>query len=244
MPSLDADPSSPEWTGEIIAPTPDAQLDFGKREWRPHPLAKLILVSNPLIRKSTIGVEDLVKRKMKKIFGEAMENGYMTGHGAGQPLGVFTASTQGISTARDISAGNTETAIGLDGLFEARFAIKGSHFKKSRWIFSRDGVKQLAKMKDGDGRPIWQDSIKVGEPDILLSRPVHMSEFAPNTFTTGLYVGILGNFEYYVIADAMDMQVQNLLELYALTNQTGYIGRLESDGMPTLESAFARVTLA
>ena len=71
-----------------------------------------------------------------------------------------------------------------------------------------------------------------------------MSEFAPNTLTTGLYVGLLGDFSNYWIADAMDMQVQVLKELYAETNQTGYIGRLETDGMPVLAEAFARVTLA
>jgi len=70
-----------------------------------------------------------------------------------------------------------------------------------------------------------------------------MSEYAPNTFTTGLYVGILGDFSNYWIADAVDMQVQVLKELYAETNQTGYIGRLDTDGMPVLAEAFARVKL-
>jgi len=40
------------------------------------------------------------------------------------------------------------------------------------------------------------------------------------------------------------MQVQRLVELYATTNQIGYLARLESDGAPVLESAFVRVTLA
>jgi hypothetical protein len=34
------------------------------------------------------------------------------------------------------------------------------------------------------------------------------------------------------------------MELYAETNQVGLIGRIESDGQPVLEEAFARVTLA
>ena len=71
-----------------------------------------------------------------------------------------------------------------------------------------------------------------------------MSEYAPNTFTTGLYVGLLGDFSHYWIADALEMTVQRLVELYAGTNQTGFIGRLETDGAPVLEEAFARVKLA
>jgi HK97 family phage major capsid protein len=73
--------------------------------------------------------------------------------------------------------------------------------------------------------------------------PVNMSEYAPSTMTSALYVGILGDFSQYWIADALDMQIQRLVELYAETNQTGFIGRMESDGMPVLEEAFVRVKL-
>ena len=74
--------------------------------------------------------------------------------------------------------------------------------------------------------------------------PIFMSEYAPNTFTTGLYVGILGDFSNYWIADALNMQIQKLVELYAATNQDGFISRMESDGMPVVSEAFVRVKLA
>ena len=86
--------------------------------------------------------------------------------------------------------------------------------------------------------------MRAGEPDRLLNVPIFMSEFAPNTFTTGQFVGIIGDFRFYWIADAFDMEIQSLLELYARTNQTGFIARLKTDGMPQIEEAFARVTLA
>ena len=71
-----------------------------------------------------------------------------------------------------------------------------------------------------------------------------MSEYVPNTFTTGKYVGILGDFSFYWIVDALNLEVQRLDELYAATNQIGFIGRMETDGMPVLEEAFVRVALA
>ena len=43
---------------------------------------------------------------------------------------------------------------------------------------------------------------------------------------TGLYVGMIGDFSQYWIADALSFSVQRLVELYAATNQTGFIGRL------------------
>ena len=63
----------------------------------------------------------------------------------------------------------------------------------------------------------------------------------PDTFTTGNYVGIFADFSWYWIVDALTMETQRLVELYAEKNQTGFIARLESDGQPMLPEAFCRV---
>ncbi len=76
-----------------------------------------------------------------------------------------------------------------------------------------------------------------------MSFPVYESEYVQNTFTTGLYVGVLGDFKQYYIAESLAMSVQRLTELYAETSQVGYIIRAEVDGMPALPAAFRRVTL-
>ena len=168
----------------------------------------------------------------------------MTGNGAGRPLGLFTASADGISTARDIATGNTATEIKFDGLYEAKYAVKSQYQAAAEWIFHRDAVKKIAKLKDSDGQYIWQPSVVMNVPDMLMGRPVNMSEFAPNTFTNGLYVGLYGDLKYYWICDSLNMEIQVLAELYARTNQIDYISRIETDGAPVLSEAFARVTLA
>ena len=71
-----------------------------------------------------------------------------------------------------------------------------------------------------------------------------LSEYAPNTFTTGLYVGLIVAMDHYHIADAEGVIIQRLGELYSLADQTGFIARLETDGTPVLEEAFARVKLS
>jgi len=242
-PSLDADPDDADWTAEIRTGSEDGSMSFGARELHPHPLAKRIKISNKLLRASAMSVESLVQARLAYKFGITQEKGFLLGTGAGQPLGLFTASAQGISTGRDVSTDNTATTITMDGLLNAKYSLKGQYQKTAEWLYHRDAVKMIAKLKDGEGQYLWQPSKRDGEPDMLLGRPLNMSEYVPNTFTTGLYVGMFGDFSKYWIADALDMQIQTLKELYAETNQTGYIGRLESDGMPTLEEAFARIKL-
>lgn len=243
VPTLDSDPDDAEWTAEIKTGSEDSAMAFGKRNLHPHPLAKRIKVSNKLLR-LVPDIESLVRGRLAYKHGIAQEKAFLTGSGAEQPLGVFTASSQGISTSRDVSDGNLATSITADGLINAKFTLKPQYWRNARWLFHRDAVKQIRKLKDGDGQYLWQPGLTSTRPDTILDAPYFMSEYAPNTFTSGLYVGILGDFKFYWIADALDMQIQVLDQLYAETNQTGYIGRLECDGMPVMEEAFVRVKLA
>jgi len=242
-PSLDTDLDDSDWTAELKTGTEDPGLGFGKRELRPHPLAKRIKISNKLIRIAAIDIESLVRSRMAYKFAVTHEKAFLNGTGANQPLGLFIPSPVGISTARDESNGNTATDIKGDGLINAKYKLKAQYRKNASWMFHRDAIKNIRKLKDGNGDYLWKAGL-TDKPDTVLELPFEESEFIPNTFTTGKYVGILGDYSFYWIADALDMQVQVLDQLYAETNQIGYIGRWESDGMPVLEEAFVRVKLA
>ena len=242
VPSLEKDADDWDWTSELKTGN-ETELEFGKRELRPHPLAKRAKISNTLLRMAAMGPEAIVRERLAFKLAVTQEKAYMTGDGSQKPLGVFVASADGISTARDVSTGNTATSIMGDGLIEAKYSLKEAYWPRARWIFHRDAVKQIRKLKDGNGQYIWQAGISGGAPDRIIELPYTTSEFAPNTFTTGQYVGILGDFQKYWIVDALDMVMQRLTELYAETNQTGFIARYEGDGAPVLEEAFVRVKL-
>lgn len=249
VPVLANDPADPDWTTELGQGGTDSAMNFSKRELRPHPLAKQIQVSAKLLRASAVDVEAIVLERLGYKFGIAMEKGYMTGSGSNQPLGVFTASTDGIDTSRDVNTGNTATAIGADGLISAKYKLKANYHPRASFLFHRDALAQIMKLKDTNGQYLWatgigQRGLVAGQPDMLLNVPVYLSEYVPNTFTTGKYVGIIGDFSRYWIVDSLQLQFQRLIELYAATNQIGFIGRVESDGVPVLAEAFSRVTLA
>ena len=241
--ALESDPEDADWTAELRTGTKDSDMDFGKRELRPHPLAKRIKASKTLIRKAP-NCEQIIRQRLAYKFAVPEEKAFLTGTGVGQPLGIFTASNSGISTARDVSTGNTSTAIKADNLIECAYTLKSQYRRNARWIFHRDTIKMIRKLKDGEGNYLWKMGLSADRPDTILGHPFMESEYAPNTFTTGKYVGALGDWSYYWIADSLSMQIQVLLELYAESNQNGYIGRKETDGMPVLEEAFVRVTLA
>lgn len=243
IPTLENDPSSPVWTTELSTGDEDSTMSFGRRDLKPHPLAKRLKISRKLLMKVP-NVESFTIGRLAYKFGIAQENAFLTGSGAGQPLGVFTASNDGIGTSRDVSTDNTTTAVTSDGLINAKYNLKGQYWANARWLAHRDFFKMVAKLKTGDGAYLWQESVRAGEPDRLLGLPCAMSEYAPSTFTTAQYVAIVGDFSNYFIADSMQMEMQRLVELYAETGQVGFIGMLSTDGAPSLAEAFSRVKLA
>ena len=242
VPTLDSDADDADWTVELATGS-ETELEFGKRELRPHPFAKRVKVSNTLLRQAQMGPEAIVRERLAYKFGITEEKAFMEGNGVQKPLGLFTASDDGISTSRDEAGDNTATKIVPDTLITAKYKLKGQYHPRARWIWHRDILAAIRKMKDGNGQYIWQPGIQGGAPDRVLDLPYTLSEYAPKTMTSGLYVGILGDFNYYWVAEALDMQMQRLVELYAETNQTGFIGRMEVDGMPVLEEAFVRVKM-
>jgi len=242
--ALDADPSDAEWTGEISSTSLDTTMAFGKRELNPRLIAKRIKISQKLLR-NLPSIESFVQSRLAYKLAVPQENAFLNGTGANQPLGVFTASENGIpaSATYDISTDNTSSAITADGLKNAKYALPAQYRRGASWLFHRDAIKIISKLTDGLGGYLWQSGIAAGDPDRLLGLPVYESEYVPNTFTTGQYVGILGDFKQYYIAESLGMSVQRLTELYAETSQVGYIIRAEVDGMPALAAAFRRVKL-
>jgi HK97 family phage major capsid protein len=241
-PTRTAGMSSFAWGTELAAPTPDTTLAFGKREFKPRPGTSEILLSKTLVR-NVANADTMIRGEIAEDANSGLEEAYMNGLGVNCPLGIFTASDDGIPASRDVSTGNTATEIKFDNLIEVQEMIKPQYQGNCQWIFHRDAIKQLRKLKNSDGQYIWQPSVVMGQPDMLLSKPINRSEKAPHTFTTGKYVGAYGDLKTYWICDSLAMEIQVLTELYARTNQIDYITRLETDGAPVMPSAWARVKL-
>jgi HK97 family phage major capsid protein len=244
VPTMESDLNDADWTQEIKTVNEDDAITFGKRELKPHPLAKLVKISRKLLQTAAIDPESIVRDRLAYKFGVTQEKAFLTGDGKGKPLGVFVNSNDGIPASRDVLSGVTADING-DSLIEVKMALKAAYWQNAAWVFSREILKRIRKLKATTGDYVWQPGLSQDMPDRILEISYKISEYCPNTFTTGSYVGILGDFKRgYWIAESMAMEIQILIEKYAENNQNGYIARYESDGMPVLSEAFARIKLS
>lgn len=227
------------WVTEVAAAPEEQSLAYGRREFKPNRMAKLMKLSRTLVQHSA-NADGIVRDEMLYRIGVTQEKAYMTGDGSAKPLGIFVADNSGISTGRDVTGALTSA----DSLIDMKYSLKEQYLGNAEWVMHRDVVKAIAKLKGVDNQYLWQPSLMEGQPDRLLGHPVHMSEYAPNTLTTGNYAAVFGDFRYYWIVDADALTVQVLNELYAVNNQIGYLFNYFGDGAPVLDEAFARLKIS
>ena len=242
VPFLETDLAEADWTGELTE-VEVTTANFGMRALNPRNLTKMVRESfDAMMMKPSLSGYLISRLGYQR--GVTEERGYLLGNGVNEPLGAYTASNKGIDTDRDFSNGNEATAPTLVGLQTARWALKANYLMNAKWMGHRDFYLECSIIRGTDGHPIWYNRVSMREPDMLLGFPAFVSEYSPNDFTTGKYVGIFADWmQGYKIADAYDMTIQRVDQRWAEKNLIAYIMRSKTDGMPVLPEAFARVTL-
>jgi HK97 family phage major capsid protein len=241
---IETDPSDAEWTSEVSDTdvSDDEAMQFSRRELKPNVLMKRVDISKTLLRRSA-RADEIVADRLGYVVGRAEENGFINGSGSSQPLGLFAASTAGLPAARDVNLGST-SAITADGLIKMQMHLKAGHRRRGKWLMSRDAVEGVRLLKDQEDRYLWRPGLTDMEPDRLLGKEICESELAPNTFSSGEYILVYGNFDYYMIATALTMDLLRDPYSAAGKNKQRFIITHESDGMPVLAEAFSRGKLS
>lgn len=258
LPYEAADASDADWTEEVPAAeiAADSSWKFGKKQLSPTDLTKLIKISKKMLAVSALPIETLAREKLRSKFSAAFENAILNGtgaaagsqSGANQPLGLFVASSNGVSPARDVEC-EKALSITADDFVNAYMALSPAYRRKAVWVMNTETLKAAMKLKGQDGQYIWQESLREGEPSTILGRPVIESEYAPGgsgsngAWAEGDYAAVFGDLSYYQFAywKGVELTLDNLT--FAGKNQVGLYGHTLADGQPTLEKAFSRLKI-
>lgn len=195
-------------------------------------LGTLIKVSNELLNDSVFNLEAYISKEFGRRIGTKEEDAFFNGNGVGKPVGIFNATGGaqiGITTA-------SATEIKADEIIDLFYSLKASYRKKAVWIVNDSTIKAIRKLKDANGNYLWQPALTSGTPDTLLGRPVYTSSYVP-TIAAGAKTIAFGDFSYYWIADRQGRNFKKLSELYAATDQTGFVATQRVDGKLILPEA-------
>ena len=205
---------------------------FGQVSIGAYKLGTLIKVSNELLNDSVFPLEGYISKEFARRIGAKEEDSFFNGDGDGKPVGIFH-STGGAQVG--VTAAST-SAITADEIIDLFYSLGASYRKKAVWVLNDATVKSIRKLKDGNGNYLWQPALTADTPDTLLGRPVYTSTSVP-TIASGAKVIAFGDFSFYWIADRQGRIFKKLSELYATTDQTGFVATQRVDGKLILPEA-------
>lgn len=211
---------------------PESDDSFGQVSIGAYKLGTMIKVSEELLNDSVFRLEPYIAKEFARRIGNKEEESFITGDGTGKPTGIFAATggaQLGITTA-------SATAITIDEILDLFYSLKAPYRNRASFVLNDATVKAIRKLKDGQGKYLWQPSLQAGTPDTILNRPLYTSAYVP-TIASAAKTIAFGDFSYYWVADRQGRTFKRLNELYAVTGQVGFVATQRVDGKLILPGA-------
>jgi phage major capsid protein, HK97 family len=197
-----------------------------------HKLHVAIKVTEELLYDNAFNLESYIITQFGKALGNAEEDAFLNGDGAGKPLGIFAekgGAEIGVTAA-------SATAITADEIISLVYSLKRPYRKNAKFIMNDQTIAALRKLKDNNQAFLWQPSMQAGEPDRLFGYPVYTSPYVP-TIAAGKPVIAFGDFKYYNIGDRGTRSFSELKELFAGNGMVGFVAKERVDGKLILPEA-------
>lgn len=226
-------------TGELLAENTAAagqDVAFGVVTLKAFKFSsKLVKVSKELLQDSYFPVGDILRDLFVDRLGRITNSYFTTGSGTGQPQGIVTGASVGVTAA----AGQTSTII-YDNLVDLEHSIDPLYRPSAKWMFNDSTLKSLKKLKDSQGRPLWMGYAEAGfgqqvaQPTIL-GYSYQINQDMANIGTSGSPVAgnksiLFGDFNRYIVRDVLAMELIRLEERYAEYGQVGFLMFMRADG--------------
>lgn len=198
--------------------------------------SKLVRVSLQLLQDNAIDMNTWLPRKLGERVGRILNQHFTTGTGTGQPDGIVTSATVGVTGTGSLA---TTGGISYDNIVDLIEALDPAYGGQDglQFMFHQSVRKALRKLKDSQGRPLWEPSLQAGVADQFAGYGYvinnDMATLATNS--KSLLFGAID--QAYVIRLVTGLQTMRLTERYADYLQVGFLAFQRADG--TLQDANA-----
>ena len=229
----------------------ESDLSFSVETLSAYKLGCMIKISNELLHDSAFVIASYIAQRFGVRFGNAEEDAFINGTGPSSNPQTTPSMPTGILNSVTASAGNTTAnaqTVHFDNIFKLYYSLKSPYRNKAAFLCNETLLLQLMLIKDKNDNYIWKPGLEVGKPDTILGRPIYTSGYMPAitgnaTQDKNKKVLLFGDFSYYWIADRQSRTLKRLNELYAVTDQVGFIGTQRVDGKLILPEAMQVMAL-
>jgi HK97 family phage major capsid protein len=200
---------------------------FGQVSLGAYKYGFLIQLSHELLNDRAVNLEGYLAMQAGRALGNGFGAHLVTGTGTSQPSGVVTGASLGVT-------GNTGVA-GLptaDNLIDLFFSVirpyRGSN--SCGWLMRDATLGAIRKLKDGNGRYLFEPAATVGAPDTLLGKPINVD---PNVAAVAVSAKpvLFGDFSQYFVRQVEAIRIEQSLDYAFNTDLVTWRFLLRGDGV-------------
>ncbi len=216
-------------TGELLAEhgTVSAQdVNVGRLTLKAHMYSsKRVNVSWQLLQDAAFDLPAWLQRVLAERIARITNTHFTTGSGGNQPYGVTLQAATGVSGA----TGQT-TICTWDDLINLEHKVDPAYRRNARYMFHDNTLSYLRRIKDGEGRYLWQPGATAGAPSSINGWPYTINQDIAQMAASAISV-VFGDFSTYTIRDVRGFFLVRMDEVYAPQAEVAFIGFSRHDGL-------------
>ena len=228
MPTFNRVTSKATIVGEGAGSTLDTGTPFGTANLGAFTYrTNMLPVSYEFLQDSAFGEGYIIDALARELAWGVNEHATI-GTGVGQPRGIALDAVAG----KVGSAGQTLT-VTYDDLVDLEHSVDPAYRREGAFMMHDNSVRQIRKIKDTSGRPIWlpgyESGIGVRQPDTLMGYAYAVNQDMPQMAANAKSI-LFGNFKKYKLRIARDVTLLRLVERYADLLSVAFIMFMRADG--------------
>ncbi|KCZ46748.1 phage major capsid protein [Hyphomonas pacifica] len=198
------------WVGEQATRTETAHSGLSLLEFPAGELYAMPAATQTLLEDSYADIDAWLADEVEAAFAAQESAAFVSGDGSGKPRGFLdydiVADASHVWGKIGSVAGDFGAANAADQLIDLIYTPKAHFRTNGRFVMNRRTVASVRKLKDGDGRYLWQPGTG-GEAATILGYPVTEVEDMPDIGTGNVAIAF-GDFRrFYLIADRQGARV-------------------------------------
>ena len=206
-----------------------------------HTAAALVKISKQLINNSQFDVVGVVVNKMAEALAIFIENFLINGDSNIQNSGM-----KGSMDSGNILSVASVAALTGDNLIDIQDMIPKAYQKNAYWIMNKTIRNKIRKLKDGQGNYLLVPDYAKGSGDLLLGKPVEVTDNMPTATaaTSGQNILYYGDYSGLAVKTGDSAEIEVLREKYAEQHALGINLWIELDAKIENTQKIAALALA
>lgn len=202
---------------------------FSKRTLGAYKYGELVKVSRELVEDTGVDLEGYLARAIGRNVGNAFGAKLITGAGSTEPTGITVSSTLGVTGATSVVGVPT-----LDNLIDLYYSVIAGYRDQpsAKWLMKDSTAAVIRKFREGSGTGayLWQPSTVLGQPDLLLGKPVLTDPNVAGTAVAAKSI-LFGDLSAYAVRVVNGIKFERSDEFAFGSDEITFRATIRGDGL-------------